>query len=135
VPHLSAGAEWALIGVSVAVAVFGIAMAFRLYGRSLGSTVGEPLAERAPALHRMLANKYWVDEFYDATVVRPLHAISDRLWRFWDEKVVDGAVNGLGRTFEGLSAVARLFQTGFVGTYALFLTLGVAALIAHFLRP
>ena len=135
VPHLSAGAEWALIVVSVSVAVFGIAMAFRLYGRSLGSTVAEPLAERAPALHRMLANKYWVDEFYDATVVRPLHAISDRLWRFWDEQVVDGAVNGLGRTFQGLSAVARLFQTGFVGTYALFLTLGVAALIAHFLRP
>jgi NADH-quinone oxidoreductase subunit L len=83
----------------------------------------------------MLTNKYWVDEFYDAIVVRPLHALSQRLWRFWDDKVVDGTVNGLGRTFEGLSAVSRLFQTGFVGTYALFLTLGVAALIAHFLRP
>ena len=48
--------------------------------------------------------------------------------------MVDGTVNGLAATFEGLSAVSRLFQTGFVGTYALFLTLGVAALIAHFLR-
>jgi len=130
VPHLSVGAEWALIAISVAVAGFGIWLAFRVYGRS----TEEPLAQRAPALHRMLANKYWVDEFYDAIVVRPTHAVAQRLWRFWDEKIVDGSVNGLAHTFEGLSAVARLFQTGFVGTYALFLTLGVAALLALFLR-
>ena len=134
VPHLSVGTEWALIALSIAVAGFGIAMAFRTYARGLGPAGSEPLAERAPALHRMLANKYWVDELYEAIVVQPLHALSQRLWRFWDEKVVDGTVNGLARTFEGLSAVSRLFQTGFVGTYALFLTLGVAALIAHFLR-
>jgi NADH-quinone oxidoreductase subunit L len=130
VPHLSAGAEWALIALSVAVAGAGIAMAFRVYGRSSA----EPLAEKAPAVHRALQNKYWVDELYDAIVVRPLHALSQGLWRFWDEKVVDGTVNGLARTIEGLSALSRLFQTGFVGTYALFLTIGVAALIAHFLR-
>jgi NADH-quinone oxidoreductase subunit L len=59
---------------------------------------------------------------------------ADRFWRFWDTKVVDGTVNGVAYTFEGLSAVLRLFQTGLVGTYALFITLGVAALIAHFLR-
>jgi NADH-quinone oxidoreductase subunit L len=134
VPHLSVAAEWALIVLSVAVAGFGIAMAFRIYGRDAGRMGAEPLAQRAPALHRMLLEKYWVDELYDTIVVRPLHAISQRLWSFWDEKVVDGTVNGLARTFEGLSAVSRLFQTGFVGTYALFLTLGVAALIAHFLR-
>ena len=53
-------------------------------------------------------------------------ALSRALWHFWDEKVVDGSVNGVGYTLEGLSAVLRLFQTGFVGTYALFFTLGVA---------
>jgi NADH-quinone oxidoreductase subunit L len=130
VPHLSVGAEWALIAVSVAVAGLGIALAFRVYGRSSA----EPLATRSPALYGALLNKYWVDEFYDAIVVRPLAALSQRLWRFWDEKVVDGTVNGIARTFEGVSAIARLFQTGFVGTYAMFLTLGVAALVAHFLR-
>ena len=48
--------------------------------------------------------------------------------------MVDGTVNGVAYTFEGLSAVMRLFQTGLVGTYALFITLGVVAFIAHFLR-
>ena len=48
--------------------------------------------------------------------------------------IVDGIVNGVGHTLEGVSALLRLFQTGFVGTYALFFTLGVAALLLHFLR-
>ncbi|HKQ58726.1 MAG TPA: NADH-quinone oxidoreductase subunit L [Candidatus Eisenbacteria bacterium] len=135
VPHLSAGAEWGLILLSVAVAVAGIVAAFRVYGRAPIATRGEPLAERMPGVHRALAHKYWVDELYDAIIVRPIHALSQRLWRFWDEKVVDGAVNGIAHLFEGFSAISRLFQTGFVGTYALFLTLGVAALLAHFLRP
>jgi NADH-quinone oxidoreductase subunit L len=56
------------------------------------------------------------------------------LWRFWDEKIVDGIVNGVGRVFEGGSAILRLFQTGFVGTYAMFFALGVLALLLYFVR-
>ena len=51
-----------------------------------------------------------------------------------DFRVLLGQVNGVGHTLEGVSALLRLFQTGFVGTYALFFTLGVAALLLHFLR-
>jgi hypothetical protein len=51
-----------------------------------------------------------------------------------DAKVVDGMVNGVGYALEGGSAVLRVFQTGFVGTYALWITLGVTALFLHFLR-
>ena len=82
----------------------------------------------------MLVHKYWVDEGLDALVVMPLYRASQRLWRLWDEKIVDGAVNGVGFLFEGFSVGLRLFQTGFVGTYALFLTLGAVALLLHFLR-
>ncbi|HSD11796.1 MAG TPA: NADH-quinone oxidoreductase subunit L, partial [Candidatus Binatia bacterium] len=49
--HLSAGTEWALIVVSVAVAAVGIAMGFRLYGRAVTGARGEPLAERIPGVH------------------------------------------------------------------------------------
>jgi len=82
----------------------------------------------------MLLHKYWIDELYDATIVRPVRALATWFWRFWDVVVVDGIVNGVGWTLEGVSALLRLFQTGFVGTYALFFTLGVAALLLHFLR-
>jgi NADH-quinone oxidoreductase subunit L len=130
--HVSIGAEWGLVALSVAVAAFGIFMAFRAYLQQPQLATG--LRERFSGVHRTLLNKYWVDEFYQAAVVKPVYEGSVRLWRFWDEKVVDGTVNGVGYFVEGCSAVLRLFQTGYVGTYALFLTLGVLALLLHFLR-
>jgi NADH-quinone oxidoreductase subunit L len=130
--EVSRGTEWMLIAISVAVAALGIWMAFRAYLQQPG--LATSLQQRFSALHTAIFNKYWVDEFYDAIVVRPLNAASQGLWRFWDEKIVDGTVNGVAYTLEGASAILRLFQTGFVGTYALFITLGVAALLLHFLR-
>ncbi len=124
--------EWGLILLSVAVAALGILGAFRAYLWS--PETGTRLRERLAGVHRALLNKYWVDELYDAIAVRPVHGLAQAFWRFWDTKVVDGAVNGVGYALEGVSAILRLFQTGFVGTYALFFTLGVAALLLHFLR-
>ena len=85
------------------------------------------LRERfAAACTARCSNKYWVDELYDAIVVRPVMRGSRRgCGGSGTTKVVDGVVNGVGYTLEGVSAVLRLFQTGFVGTYALFITLGV----------
>ncbi|HET9325546.1 MAG TPA: NADH-quinone oxidoreductase subunit L [Candidatus Eisenbacteria bacterium] len=124
--------EIALMGLSVAVAGAGIALAFRAYLEDPG--LATRLQQRLSALHRLLLNKYWVDELYDRVVVAPVHRASEQLWRFWDVKVVDGAVNGVAYVFEGASAVLRLAQTGFVGTYALFIAIGAAALVLHFLR-
>ncbi len=130
--HLSAAAEWGLIALSVAVAAFGILLAFRAYLQR--PQLATALRTRLAGVHNVLYNKYWVDEFYDAIAVRPVYEGSMRLWRFWDEKIVDGTVNGVGYFLEGCSAILRLFQTGYVGTYALFLSLGVLALLLHFLR-
>jgi NADH-quinone oxidoreductase subunit L len=129
---LAAGTEWLLIVVSVAAATAGIALAFRAY--LPGAPLATRLQQRWRGLHALLLHKYWVDELYDAVVVAPVYRLSQRLWSFWDERVVDGTVNGVGYTFEGLSAVLRLFQTGFVGTYALFFVIGVVAVLFHVLR-
>ncbi len=130
--EVSRATEWALIFTSVGVALFGIFMALRsyLWNPSMATT----LRARLEGVHRLLENKYWVDEFYHVTVVRPFVGVSEWLWRVWDVQVVDGLVNGVGYTLEGGSAILKLFQTGFVGTYALFITLGVIALFLHFLR-
>ena len=130
--ELSHATEWALMAGSVGVGLLGMFLAFRSYLWS--PALASSLRARLSGVHRLLENKYWVDEFYDATVVRPLVGVSEWLWRVWDAKVVDGLVNGVGYTLEGGSAILRLFQTGFVGTYALFITLGVIALFLHFLR-
>src|SRR5258706_1390250 len=129
---LGAGVEWLLIVISIAVAAVGIALAFRAYLQK--PDLATSLQARFAGVHRALLHKYWVDEVYDALVVSPIYRLSRRLWTFWDEKIVDGAVNGVAAVVEGASVVLRLVQTGFVGTYALFITLGVAALILHYLR-
>ena len=130
--EVSRGTEWTLIFISVGVAVFGLVMGLFAYLWNPGFATG--LRNAFAGVHRLLENKYWIDELYDAVIVRPFVAISEWMWRFWDAKVVDGIVNGVGTTLEGGSAILKLFQNGYVGTYALFLTLGVIALFFHFLR-
>ena len=124
--------EWLLILISVGAALLGIVFAFRAYLQQ--PAIATSLQQRFSGIHRMLLGKYWVDELYDATAVRFVRGMADSFWKFWDVKVVDGIVNGVGYTVEGASAILRLFQTGFVGTYALFLALGVAAVLMHMLR-
>jgi NADH-quinone oxidoreductase subunit L len=130
-PHPRPRTELELIAVSVAAALLGIGLAFRVYLRR--PEVATALAGRFAGLQRLLVHKYWIDELYGVVLVRPFYAIAGWFWRFWDEVIVDGSVNGLASVVEGASAVLRLFQTGFVGTYALFFALGVAALLLHFL--
>jgi len=132
--EVSRGMEWALILLSVGVALSGLFMALRAYLWT--PALATSLRERFAGLHRLFENKWWVDELYDAAVVRPFFmGISQWLWRVWDTRVVDGLVNGVGYTLEVGSAVLKLFQTGFVGTYALWITLGVIALFLHYLWP
>jgi NADH-quinone oxidoreductase subunit L len=130
--ELPASTEWLLIAVSVMAALVGILAALQLYLRTPGAVTA--LRERWALIYNALVNKYWIDELYDALFVRPVYRLAVWFWKFWDVVVVDGLVNGIGYTFEGFSALLRLFQTGFVGTYALFFTLGVAVLLLHLLR-
>jgi NADH-quinone oxidoreductase subunit L len=130
-PELSHGTEIMLIVLSVAAGLAGILAAFRIYLERPATATA--LAARFAGVRSLLEHKYWIDELYDATLVRSVSWLARWFWRFWDEVIVDGTVNGVGRVFEGASAVLRLFQTGFVGTYALFFTIGVAALLFHFL--
>ncbi len=129
---LPPGTEWLLIALSVAAGLLGILLALRIYLQQPG--LATALKERWSGLYRLVSNKYWVDEIYDSAFVRPGRRLAQHFWSFWDNKVVDGAVNGLAYTLEGASALLRLFQTGFVGTYALFFALGVALLLTYFLR-
>jgi NADH-quinone oxidoreductase subunit L len=121
-----------LIVISVGAGLFGILTALRIYLQR--PAIASGLARRFGGVQGLLEHKYWVDELYGVLFVRSTAAIARWFWRFWDETIVDGTVNGVASVFEGASAVLRLFQTGFVGTYALFFTLGVAALLLHFLR-
>jgi NADH-quinone oxidoreductase subunit L len=151
----SVGVEWLLIALSVGVALAGIALARRWYFGPEAFVRPTRFAERFPTLYRTVANKYYVDEAYDATVVAGTVKLAQGCWEF-DARVVDGAVNGtrhltVGTSFfsglfdlnvvDGLvnlladaygwaSRVLRRVQGGVVQGYALVMTVGFALMVA-----
>jgi NADH-quinone oxidoreductase subunit L len=153
--HGSAATEWLFALISIAVAAFGLFLAYTFYMKK--KEIPKNMAESWPETHRVLYNKYYVDELYNATVVRGTVQGADGLYVF-DAKVVDGVVNGAARgtvvssiisnlTDMGLvdgavnlvaailaafSKLARRVQTGLVQNYALFMLVGVFLLVAFY---
>jgi len=105
--------EWVLILVSVAVAVAGILLARRFYSGARAFERPRRLAERFPAVYGAVANKYYVDEFYDATVVAGTLGLARGSYEF-DARVVDGAVNGARHLTVGTSFLSGLFDLNVV---------------------
>lgn len=91
------------------------------------------MAERSGTWYALLANRYWVDEVYDALVVRPVARIAAVVWRVVDDSIVDGAVNAVWRLIGGSAAILRRVQTGHVPTYVVVFLLGVVGILAFLL--
>ena len=130
--HAAERLELALMGISTIVAAGGIGLAafFFLMRRDAAACV----AERFAGLHRVLLNKYYVDEIYDATILKPVEIASEEgLWKRVDARGIDGAVNGVGEAFGGLALVLRRAQTGSVRAYAGSLLLGVVVILGYYL--
>ena len=155
-PHVSANVERGLMAFSVLVALLGIWLAWKFYVTS--PEISEELAERWAGAHRVLSNKYYVDELYDTTVVSGTFNAGKGLWAVdrnvvdgvvngsgwftiisaWfsgltDRTVVDGLVNLVGRICEEGSFWFRKIQTGLVQNYALLMLFGVFAFVSIYL--
>ena len=116
-----------LIGSATVVALAGIYAAYAVYGRK--SDIAERAVERVPGAYRVLWNKYFVDELYDAVVIRPYVALSRWFWQVVDSQIVDGAVNGVGELVRWFGGRVRRLQTGNVQGYALAMLVGAICVI------
>jgi NADH-quinone oxidoreductase subunit L len=126
------GLESMLMLVSIAAAIVGIGIAFYFFLKN--RRAADALADRFSGVRTLLLNKYYVDEAYDAAIVQPIRILSDQgLWRVFDVKLIDAAVNGIGQTVAGSSEGARRIQTGSVRAYAASVILGVVAILGYFL--
>ena len=156
VHHLSHAAELGLMLFSVLIAVVGIWLAYRNYVTR--PEIAARMAKSWSAQHRLLTNKYYVDELYDSTVIRGTMGSADGLWTV-DKRVVDGTVNGTGWTTLAMSWISHVLdkyvvdgfvnfvawvcgeasyifrraQTGLIQNYAFATLLGVFAFITWFL--
>ena len=73
----------------------------------------------------VLSNKWYVDEIYDAIIVRPINWISSFLSRVVDNKLIDGLVNGVGKGVQFSARQLRLLQSGQVGSYILIMMIAI----------
>jgi NADH-quinone oxidoreductase subunit L len=130
----SGSTEYALVGAAVAIGALGLWLGFR-----------STLARRIPTAHDappeagfalVLNRKYYVDELYDAIVVRPVEWLSRMvLWRGVDQGVVDGAaVNGAAALSRLLGGGLRLLQTGQVGLYVVLFLVGALWILRAVIR-
>jgi NADH-quinone oxidoreductase subunit L len=117
--------------VSLAIAVLGILLAYRMYLKR--PELADRAAERFKGLYAMIVNKYWVDEIYDRLFVAPLVGLSIFLWKFVDNILVDGTVNGVAFLFRGGSEVFKRLQTGNVQNYALSILGGIVLIVGYLL--
>src|ERR1700730_11263874 len=117
-----------LMGISVAAAVIGIGLAYFLYVMRPGSA--DSLSASFGALYKLVYNKYFVDEIYDAAVVQPTVTVSRAvLWRGVDVASIDGLVNGIASMARGIGGILKYMQSGNIRSYATWVLFGSIILI------
>jgi NADH-quinone oxidoreductase subunit L len=154
--HHSVALEMGLAGVSVAIAVTGLLVAYMAYYRR--SDLAERVSTQFRGLYTVLANKWYVDELYDALFVHRAKDLGRGLWRFdgnvvdgavngtafstvksalgsgwWDRWIVDGLVRFVGGFVKTASWPIRLSETGYTQNYALVMVVGVLVFVGYVL--
>jgi NADH-quinone oxidoreductase subunit L len=128
----AAGLELSLMVVSGIIAIVGIGLAAFIWLKR--REIADKAAATFPGLYRLLLNKYYVDEVYDAAIVQPIRIVSQEgLWRGIDVHVIDGAVNGVATIVDGWSSLLRRLQSGSVRAYAGSLFIGVVLILGYYL--
>ncbi|MGC2169126.1 MAG: NADH-quinone oxidoreductase subunit L, partial [Acidimicrobiales bacterium] len=118
----STAEQWVLAAVDVVAALFGLAAAFTIW-RDL--TVGEKYESK------FFEHVWYWDDFYDATIGRPLTAMADFDEAVVEPRVIDGAVSGVAVGIRNSAEGLRKIQSGFVRQYALAMVLGFAVIIVY----
>ena len=115
--------------ISAAFGIGGILLATLMYVAS--PSLSDSVKSAAGPIYTLLLNKYYVDELYSATIVKPLNALSRTvLWRGVDEAFIDsGLVNGLGKGLQAIGSVLRRWQSGSTRNYATWILAGSLLLI------
>ena len=128
------GTERGLALVATGDMLVGAWLAYLIYVRR--PKASERIRASIPRLHDLVANKFYVDELFDAVLVRPLIKLSDAvLFRSVDAGLIDAAaVNGTARAVRSFTGVLKHLQTGLAQGYLLMMVLGTLLIVGYLLR-
>jgi NADH-quinone oxidoreductase subunit L len=119
---LSHATEYLLMTVSVVGALVALLYAWNKFSKYQKADVAET------GLGKVLENKWYVDELYEAIIVKPIQTFAAFLNNVAEKKGIDGFVNGVGRAVNYGSRQVRLLQSGHVGNYVLLMVIGILIL-------
>ena len=122
--------ELLAITLSVVVALFGLAFAWARWGR--GESWPQRIADSVKGLEPAVEHKWYVDSAYNAWIVLPLRRLSEWFASVFDQKIIDGAVNGIASGSLRLGERVRYLETGAIPNYALSILLGAVVLVIIF---
>ncbi len=125
---VSGSLEWVLMGASGLVAVVVMFVTLRLYA-DLDRVAA--IQKKWRSLHSLLANKWYIDELYEAVLVRPTGRLSNMLWKRFDVGVIDRLVLSFGRASNWTGETLRVLQTGSLQAYAFMVLLGVLVSLGY----
>ncbi len=126
--HGTHAQEFGVMGLSTTIALSGLIIAAIFYLVKTGIPVR--LARNFSFVYRVIFNKYYFDELYHYTIVRPSIWIARRfIDSFTDAKIIEGIVNGVPRTIGRFAGILRKVQTGIAQHYAIIMAAGVFIMI------
>jgi NADH-quinone oxidoreductase subunit L len=120
-------AEWALMGISVSLAVISAWFAYDNYLRHPERP--KAVAKGLGPIYDLVYNKYYVDEFYFARLINPLVEGSKALWLYIDVNFIDQCTYWAGDLVSGAASLAKTIQNGKTQSYAMYMAIGVVVII------
>ncbi len=130
--HDMVGIELSFMTVSTLIVFMGIGFAYLYY--IVRPSIADSTAHRFKGIYTFLYNKWYVDELYNAVIVKPVEMLSENvLWKWFDVKIIDGFVNLVPRLTGKFSGLLRRTETGMVQNYAFTIVFGVVLLLGYFL--
>jgi len=127
--HPSHLAEYSVMAISIILAISGILLARAWYLKN--PDIPAKLATRLKLTHKVLFNKYYVDEIYNFAFIQTFLGLGEALWKSFDMLIVDGIVNGVAKLLGWISSVVRKTQTGLVSNYALMMAIGIVFVVGY----
>ncbi len=127
--HPSEFAEYAIIIVAVVVLLGIILWGLNRYNKNQSVPPADDV--KVSPIRNLIYHKYYIDEIYDAIIIKPLNGFGRMFNKVLENEIIDGMVNGIGKTVIWSGKTLRLVQTGAIGFYIFAMVAGIILILLY----